>query len=129
MQVDCTMGECVEVYRPSRLTDGRSLPAVEVDWQFMFTGRRGCLAVHVYRPSTIKFTGRPRLPAVEVVWQFKFTGHQSLYRPSTFTGRQSLPAVHVSHPTTLPRWSASPPHLGTQRISRAIKDLFCMLAL
>jgi hypothetical protein len=52
----------VEVYRPSRLTGSSCLPAVEVVWQFMFTGRpRSSLpAVHVYRPS--KFTGCSRFP-------------------------------------------------------------------
>jgi hypothetical protein len=74
----------VEVYRPSRLTGSSCLPAVEVVWQFMFTGRpRSSLpAVHVYRPSRLSgssslpaikvYTGRPRLPAVKVYRLFTF---------------------------------------------------------
>jgi hypothetical protein len=52
----------IEVYRPSKFTGHRGLPAVEVYRPSRFTGRRSLPAVQVYRPATSS-PGRQGLPA------------------------------------------------------------------
>src|SRR6266480_5595362 len=94
--LDRTAEEYDEVYRPSRFTGRRGLPAVQVYRPATSSpGRQGLPAIKVHRPATLFFEGTVihHTPAGRVTYSIEI----KVRRPLRYTPVRCTPMTYIYH--------------------------------